>query len=51
MHHANLPMEMQFRLFGEIFTTITMLDGLTITEVDGLKQSWYEHVFKRSRNL
>ena len=47
MHHANLPMEMRFRLFGEIFTTITMLDGLTITEVDGLKQSWYEHVFKK----
>ena len=39
MHHANLPMEMRFRLFGEIFTTITMLDGLTIIEVDGLKQS------------
>ena len=24
-----------------------MLDGLTITEVDGLKQSRYEHVFKK----
>ena len=24
-----------------------MLVGLTITEVDGLKQSWYEHVFKK----
>ena len=23
MHQANLPMEMRFRLFGEIFTTIT----------------------------
>ena len=30
MHHANLPLEMRFRLFGEIFTTITVLDGLTI---------------------
>ena len=38
MHHANLPMEMQFRLFGESFTTITVLDGLTIIDVDGLKQ-------------
>ena len=47
MHHANLPMEMRFQLFGEIFTTITMLDGLTITEVDGLKQSQYKHVFKK----
>ena len=47
MHQANLPMEMRFRLFGEIFTTITLLDGLTIIEVDGLKQSRYEHVFKK----
>ena len=47
MHHANLPMEMRFRLFGEIFTTITMLDGLTIIEVDGHRQSQYEHVFKK----
>ena len=47
MHNANLPMEMSFQLFGGIFTSITMLDGLTITEVDGLKQSWYEHVFKK----
>ena len=29
------------------FTSITMLDGLTITEVDVLKQSRYEHVFKK----
>ena len=27
MHHANLPMEMHYRLFGEIFTTVTMLDA------------------------
>ena len=47
MHHANLPMEMRFRLFGEIFTTITLLDGLTIIEVDGLKQSRYKHIFKK----
>ena len=47
MHQANLPMEMRFRLFGEIFTTITLLDGLTIIEVDGLKKSRYEHIFKK----
>ena len=40
-------MEMRFRLFGEIFTTITMLDGLTIMDIDGLKQSRYEHAFKK----
>ena len=47
MHHANLPMEMCFQLFGEIFTTITMLDGLTIIEVDGHRKSQYEHVFTK----
>ena len=47
MHHVNLPMEMQFRLLGENFTTIAMLDGLTIMDVDGLKQSWYKYVFKK----
>ena len=29
------------------FTTITLLDGLMIIEVDGLKQSRYKHVFKK----
>ena len=47
MHHANLPMEMHYQLFGEIFTTITMLDGLTIVEINGHKKSQYEHVFKK----
>ena len=35
MHHANLPMEMQYHLFGEIFTTVTLLDGLTVIEING----------------
>ena len=47
MHHANLPMEMRYQLFGENFTTITMLDGLTIVEINGHKKSQYEHVFKK----
>ena len=34
-------------MFGEIFTTITMLDRLTIIEVNGHKKSWHEHVFKK----
>ena len=38
MHQANLPMEMRFRLFGEIFTTITFLDYLhTIGEAGTVK--------------
>ena len=45
----NLPMEMHYQLFGEIFTTtpITMLDRLTIVEIKGHKKSQYEHVFKK----
>ena len=39
MHHVNLPMEMHYQLFGEIFTTITMLDRLNIVEVNGHKKS------------
>ena len=35
MHHANLPMEMQYHLFGEIFTTVTFLDGLILLELNG----------------
>ena len=35
MHHANLPMEMQYHLFGEIFTTVTLLDGLIVIELNG----------------
>ena len=38
MHQANLPMEMRFWLFGEIFTTITLLDYLhTIGEEGTVK--------------
>ena len=35
MHHANLPMEMQYWLFGEIFTTVTLLDSLTAIDING----------------
>ena len=45
MHHANLPMEMQYCLFGEIFTTVTLLDGLTVIELSGKNANRYEHFF------
>ena len=45
MHHTNLPMEMQYRLFGESFTTVTLLDGLTKIELNGKSVSRYEHFF------
>ena len=35
MHHANLPMEIQYHLFGKIFTTVTLLDGVTVIEING----------------
>ena len=45
MHHVNLPMEMQYRLFGESFTTVTLLDGLTVIEWNGKHTSQYNHFF------
>ena len=43
MHHANLPMEMWYCLFGEVFTTVTFLDGLTVIELNGKHASHYKH--------
>ena len=45
MHHANLPMEMSHQLYGEIFTIVTMLDGLTIIELSGKHAMHYKHFF------
>ena len=45
MHHVNLPMQMRYQLFGEIFTTVTLLDGLTVTELNGKHMSRFEHFF------
>ena len=38
MHHANLPMEIWYQLFGEIFTRVI--------EISGKHASWYEHFFR-----
>ena len=32
-------------LFGKIFTTVTLLDGLTVIEINGKHVSWYENFF------
>ena len=45
VHHANLPMEMQYQQFGEIFTTVTLLDGLTAIELNGKCTNRYKHFF------
>ena len=48
MHHVNLPMEMQYQLlFGEIFTTVTLLDGLTVIELNGKSASRCEHFLEK----
>ena len=49
MHHANLPMEMWYQLFGEIFTTVTLLDGLTVIESNGKSASRYEHFWRNAK--
>ena len=45
MHHVNLPMEMQYQLFGGIFTTVTVVDGLTVIELNGKHMACYNHFF------
>ena len=47
MHHMNLPMEMRYQLYGEIFTTVTMLDGLTIIELNGKCATHYKHFLEK----
>ena len=47
MHHVNLPMEMWYWLFGEIFTTVTLLDGLTRIELNGKCASRFEHFLEK----
>ena len=45
MHHVNLPMEMQYQLFVEIFTTVSLLDGFTVIELNGKCALHYSHFF------
>ena len=45
MHDANLPMEIRYHLFGEIFTIVTLLDGLTVIELNGKCINRYKHSF------
>ena len=51
MHHTNLPMEMWYHLFGEIFTTVTFLNGLTVIELDGKHTLCYEHFLGETLRL
>ena len=51
MHHANLPMEIQYQLFCEIFTTVTLLDGLTVIELNGKHASRFKHLLEKYQGL
>ena len=51
MHHANLPMEMWYWVFGEIFTTVMLLDGLTVIELSGKHANRYKHFFGETPKL
>ena len=43
MHDANLPLDMHYRLWREVFKTASLLDGLQVIELDGVKATRYEH--------
>ena len=51
MHDANLPMEMWYHLFGEIFTTVTLFNGLTVFELNGKHTSRYEDSLGKLQSL
>ena len=48
MHHANLPMEMWYHLFGDIFTIVMLLDGLTVIKLSGKCTNRYKHFFRET---
>jgi hypothetical protein len=43
MHHANVPMHTRYKLFPEAFKTATLLDGLVVITLDGVKKTRIEH--------
>jgi hypothetical protein len=43
LRHANVPVKDRYRLYTKAFQTATQLDGLTVTEIDGVKDTRYKH--------
>jgi hypothetical protein len=43
MNHANVPLLWRYKLFAKAFKTVTILDGLRVIELDGVKATRYEH--------
>ena len=50
MHHANLPMEMWTDCLVRL-TTVTLLDGLTVIELNGKSVSRFEHFLEKLPGL
>ena len=43
MAHANMPMDIRYRVFQECMITATLLDGLTVIELGGITATRYVH--------
>ena len=43
MHRANVPKAMRYQIFPKAFETATLLDGLCVVEINGVKKTRYEH--------
>eukprot|EP00957_Ditylum_brightwellii_P094996 7234254-Ditylum_brightwellii.AAC.2 len=43
MHQANLNKVMRYKLFPKAFATATLLDGLGMVDIKGMKKSHFEH--------
>ena len=43
MYQANVPQEIRYKVVKEVVKTATLLDGLTVIEIDGKKATRYVH--------
>ena len=43
MADANAPLKERYLIFGEAFKTATLLDGLTVIDINGVKKTRFEH--------
>ena len=43
MHNANLPLHIHYKLWREAFKTASLLYGLQVIELDGVKATRYVH--------
>ena len=51
MYNANLPNEIRMRVFNMVFELTTMLDSLTIVNIDRKRATRYEHFYGGAYNL